>query len=101
LIHRSEDAEGVVLALEGELDVTTAPELEECLSEMIAESHARILLDLHELRFVDSAGVSVLIRAKNQAAAEGRQLVLRRPTAQVHAVFAVVGLVEWLVFDDH
>jgi ABC-type transporter Mla MlaB component len=53
-----------------------------------------------ELRFVDSAGVSVLIRAKNQAAAEGRQLVLRQPTAQVHAIFALVGLVAWLVFDD-
>jgi anti-anti-sigma factor len=90
----------VVLTLAGELDIVTAPELEQCLSEILAEPHARVLLDLHELKFVDSAGVSVLIRAKNQAAEDGRQLVLRRPTAQVHDVFAVVGLVDWLVFDD-
>jgi anti-sigma B factor antagonist len=99
-ITRADDARGVVLALVGELDVTTAPELERRLSELDAQAPARVVLDLNELSFVDSAGVSVLIKAKKQAGANGRELVLQRPTAQVHRVFALVGMVDWLVFEE-
>jgi anti-anti-sigma regulatory factor len=49
---------------------------------------------------VDSAGVSVLIKAKKEADEDGSQFLLRRPTAQVHRVFALVGMVDWLVFDE-
>jgi anti-anti-sigma factor len=100
LINRSDDAQGVVLALSGELDVASAPELEKCLSELLAEGHPRVLLDLKELSFVDSPGISVLVRAKREAETAGRPLVLRRPTAQLHQVFALVGLVDWLDFEE-
>ena len=98
-IERSDDEHGVVLSLSGELDAITAPELEGRLGEIMTASSGRVLLDLRDLKFVDSAGVSVLIKAKNESEASGRELVLRRPTAQVHDVFAVVGLVEWLTFE--
>jgi anti-sigma B factor antagonist len=100
LIHRNDDAEGVVLTLSGELDVATAPDLEQVLEEILAQSPRRLLLDLDELTFVDSAGVSVLIRAKKAAEANGCRVVLRRPTAQLHRVFAVVGLANWLVAEE-
>jgi anti-anti-sigma factor len=58
------------------------------------------MLELSELSFVDSAGVSVLIKAKKEAEADGSQFILRRPTAQVHRVFALVGMVDWLVFEE-
>ena len=98
-INRRDGAGGVVLALSGELDVVSAPELELCLNEVLAEPHDRVVLDLSELAFVDSAGVSVLIKAKQDADSSGHMLVLARPTEQVHRVFALVGLADWLVFD--
>jgi anti-anti-sigma factor len=58
------------------------------------------MLELSELSFVDSAGVSVLIKAKKEAEEDGSQFILRRPTAQVHRVFALVGMVDWLVFEE-
>jgi anti-anti-sigma factor len=99
-VTRSDDAAGVVLALHGELDVAAAPQLEKLLDEIRAERHRRVMVDLSDLSFVDSAGVSVLIKAKKEADEDGSQFVLRRPTAQVHRVFAVVGMVDWLVFDE-
>jgi hypothetical protein len=42
----------------------------------------------------------VLIRAKRDAEERGRPLVLRRPTEQLHSVFAVVGLADWLASGD-
>ncbi len=89
-----------MLELAGELDVVSAPALEQRLNEVLAESHARITLDLNELTFVDSAGVSVLIKAKQDAESGGRTLVLRRPTEQLHRVFALVGLADWLADED-
>jgi anti-sigma B factor antagonist len=99
-IIRDDDAQGVVLTLCGELDLASAPSLEKRLHEVIAEGPHRLLLDLNELSFVDSAGVTVLIRAKKEAESKGCQLVLQRPTAQLHRVFALVGLVDWLAFGE-
>jgi anti-sigma B factor antagonist len=90
----------VVLELVGELDVVSAPALEQHLDEVLAEPHARITLDLSGLEFVDSAGVSVLIKAKQEAEASGRALVLHRPNEQLHRVFSIVGLADWLVQED-
>jgi len=89
-----------VLALSGELDVVSAPELDLCLNEVMAEAPDRVVLDLSELAFVDSAGMSVLIKARQDAESAGRTLVLGRPTEQVHRVFALVGLADWLTFDS-
>ena len=89
-----------MLKLFGELDVVSAPKLKRTLDEVLEQPHARVMLDLNGLRFVDSAGVSVLIRAKQRAQANGRTLVLRRPTEQLERVFALVGLAEWLEIED-
>jgi anti-sigma B factor antagonist len=99
-IQRRDDDRGVVLALFGELDVVSAPTLEQTLSEVLEQPHARVMLDLNGLRFVDSAGVSVLIKAKQRAETHGRILVLRRPTEQLERVFALVGLADWLEIED-
>lgn len=89
-----------MLALFGELDVVSAPTLEQTLSDVLGQPHARVMLDLNGLRFVDSAGVSVLIKAKQRAESNGRVLVLRRPTEQLERVFSLVGLADWLEIED-
>ena len=99
-VTRSDDAAGVVLALHGDLDVAAAPQLEKLLEAIRAERHQRVMVELSGLSFVDSAGVSVLIKAKKEADEDGSQFLLRRPTAQVHRVFALVGMVDWLIFDE-
>ncbi|MBV9604019.1 MAG: STAS domain-containing protein [Solirubrobacterales bacterium] len=88
-----------MLALFGELDVVSAPKLQETLDRVLSRPHARVMLDLNGLRFVDSAGVSVLIKAKQRADTDGQTLVLRRPTEQLERVFALVGLADWLAVE--
>ncbi len=99
-IQRRDDERGVVLVLFGELDMVSAPELEHILNDVLAQPHTRVLLDLNGLRFADSAGVSVLIKAKQDFEANGRSLLLRRPTEQLERVFALVGLANWLAYED-
>jgi anti-sigma B factor antagonist len=99
-ITRSNEDGAVVLALSGELDVITAPDLAQELDALAAEACPRVLLELSGLSFVDSAGVSVLVKARHTAEATGRRLILRNPTEQVHQVFSVLGLASWLAYED-
>lgn len=99
-INCRDDDVGIVLALVGELDVISAPDLARRLETVLAQPHPRVVLELSELRFVDSAGVSVLIKAKRDFESRGRTLVLRHPTEHLERVFALVGLADWLAYGD-
>ena len=99
-ITRTDDGDAVVLALSGELDVISAPDLAEQLDELAASACPRVVLELSRLSFVDSAGVSVLVKARHEAEANGRRLILRGATEEVHQVFSVLGLAGWLDGED-
>ena len=86
-ITRSNDDPGVVLALAGELGGREHVELAEQLDALAADACPRVLLDLSRLSFVDSSGVSVLVKARHEAEATGRRLILRGASEQVHQVF--------------
>lgn len=88
------------MTLSGELDASSASGLEEQLLALQGEGAARVVLDLSGLRFVDSAGVSVLVKAKRDADERGDTLILCQPTPQVHGVFAMLGLAQWLSYEN-
>jgi anti-sigma B factor antagonist len=99
-IKRRRDGHGTVLALQGELDLASAPELELHLDEIEARSPGRILLDLRSLNFMDCTGVSLIVRAQQTARANGHLLALRRGPYQVQRLFQLTGLLEHLKFLD-
>ena len=68
-----------VLHVHGELDVETAPVLREACSDAVSDGHTSLILDLSDVPFIDSSGLSVLISAQRVVRlAEGR---LRLATA--------------------
>lgn len=72
----------------GELDIATAPALEQTLRD--AELRARlVVLDLRELTFTDSCGVHVIINASVRANQAGRRLVIVRGPAQADRLFTL------------
>jgi anti-sigma B factor antagonist len=73
------------LRVTGELDIATAPQLAEMLRQA-EECYRRVVLDLRELTFMDSAGVHVIFDATLRATAAGRRLVLVRGPSQVDRV---------------
>ena len=60
----------------GELDLATAPALEEALSRAFDGDHARVVLDLRELEFIDSSGLRTLLTARRQAEDAGQRFSL-------------------------
>ena len=71
------------LALRGELDVATAPELEEHLMLVERDDIEAVLLDLRELTFVDSAGLQTILNARSRAAENGHRFDLVGPNEHV------------------
>jgi anti-anti-sigma factor len=89
-IERHEHA--VVVALEGEIDVSNAAEIERSIVDASRDT-ARLVVDLGRLEYLDSAGVAFLHRIARLRRDEGRLLVLVvPPTAFARRVIEVTRL---------
>lgn len=99
-IHSELDAQGIVLALTGELDLASAPELGRQLRELGCTHPGRLLIDLSGLDFMDSTGIALLIRAQGSANSNGHRLTLRPGPAQVQRLFELTGACAHFTFED-
>lgn len=91
----SEQVEGSIraFAVRGELDMSTAPELERGLEQALADPGASILVDLSECEFIDSTGIALIVRAWQRLSEEGeRQLALASGDHQVRRLLKITGV---------
>jgi anti-sigma B factor antagonist len=82
----------VVVLLAGELDLATAPRLRDHLALFSESGQNEITLDLADLDFIDSTGLSVLVMAYTRAQASGGGMAIRNPPAAVMRIFEITGL---------
>jgi anti-anti-sigma factor len=80
-----------VVRLRGELDVATAPDLERALLKP-RPAGEQVVLDLGELRFMDSTGLSVLLRAAVAAKEGDWEIVLRAVPPNIRRLFEIAGV---------
>ncbi len=80
-----------MLVLHGELDIATAPELVEILHRMRRQRHA-VVLDLAEITFMDSTGLTTLMDAHLAAEGTGWSFEIRRASQAVRRVFDLAGV---------
>ena len=88
--------DGGLVLVAGELSLAEAPMLEQRLTELLAGTPPAIVVDLAGVEFIDSSGLSVLIRAQQQASARGVPFGVRNPRSQAHRLFSLTGLEERL-----
>jgi anti-sigma B factor antagonist len=85
----------LVLIVEGEVDLATAPLLDDELARARATRAETIVIDLLRVSFMDSSGLHVLI--KHAGSREGPQRVqLTKGSPQVQRLFEVAGLLDHL-----
>ena len=85
---------GDVLTLAGEIDAHTAPELRHAISQL--NTDADVELDMSDVGFIDSSGLRVILEAHDSSSANGRRLVLSRPSRAVRRLIEISGLNEHL-----
>ena len=86
----------VRVALRGELDVATAPKVEEALEVVAGYEPEEVVLDLGELRFIDSAGTRALLSAAERARQQWAFRV-ENPPPPVVRVFEFLGVKDKLL----
>jgi anti-anti-sigma factor len=86
----------VHVALTGELDISTAQQLEDDLRRVESERPELIVLDLQQLSFMDSSGLRLLIMADARAREDERRLAIVRGNEMVHRVMRLTRLDERL-----
>lgn len=91
-IHEVSDQGVPVLAMRGEIDLSSAPRLREALLRLQTGEPSVVVLDLSEVTFLDSTGLGILIGAlkRIQTAGGELRLVINRPN--LLKVFEITGL---------
>lgn len=80
-----------VIRLRGELDIESAPDLERALLRS-RPAGARVVLDLAELKFMDSTGLRVLLRARAAADEGSWEISLRNVPPTIRRLFDMTGV---------
>lgn len=99
-VHKSESDGRVTLSLQGELDIGSAERVERVVREQESEGCRELILDLQELRFIDSSGLRLIISAQARAEEGGWDLAIVPGPERVHRVFRIAGLADRLPFTE-
>lgn len=83
----------VEISPRGEIDVDTAHEVREAVAGVLADCRpAQINLNLRQVSFIDSVGISALVSGFQAAEVGGVKLVVTEPSQFVHRQLWVTGL---------
>lgn len=81
-----------VVRARGEVDIYTGPSLRGVLREALATDATKVTIDMTDVSFIDSSGLSVIVGAHKKAEDRGIELILQRPTARVVRLLELTGL---------
>jgi anti-sigma B factor antagonist len=88
-----------VVSVRGEVDLVSCDELRRALHEAL-QSSTHAVVDLAELSFIDSSGLSVLVDAHRKARDAGGVLVVRNPTPMLRRLLDITRLDSLLVVEN-
>ena len=80
----------------GELDLSTAPRLDELFASLADEGVLDVTVDLADLDFIDSSGLQVLVVGLKRLREQGGDLGLRSPRPSTRRVLEITGLTSLL-----
>ena len=90
-----------VLAVDGEIDIATAPRMIAALNEVLAEIESPLVVDLSRVVFMDSTGLALLINARRRVVRRKQGFAIVCPSGPIARVFEIADMVESLrVFPD-
>ncbi|MEO7555177.1 MAG: STAS domain-containing protein [Acidimicrobiales bacterium] len=88
----------VVVSVSGELDIATADQLWQAI-ETATQRSRRLVIDLSRTTFIDSTGLSVLVRAHRRLGGAPEALTLRGPSALARKVLDISGISQMVTIE--
>jgi anti-sigma B factor antagonist len=90
---------GPEIAVSGDLDVSTADHLWDVLGGLV-DGGDTVVLDLTELEFMDSSGLSTIIRAVKASRKGGGDVIVRSPTRAVYRLLQISAVDQILTIES-
>ncbi|HCK80474.1 MAG TPA: STAS domain-containing protein [Candidatus Competibacter sp.] len=98
--HRTVDGIDVI-ALAGRLVMADVPQVRQRLLETVERGGGKLILDLAEVGFMDSSGLSVLVSTFKAARLKDGEVVLLHPSPTVRSLIELTRLQQiFSIFDD-
>jgi anti-sigma B factor antagonist len=82
----------VVVALAGDIDIHTAPEIRDRLAQLRSAGSTSVVVDLSGVNFLDSSALGALVAAHRDFTDAGGSLKIAAPRAHVLKVFRITRL---------
>jgi anti-sigma B factor antagonist len=99
-VEVTSDGRSTVITVSGELDLASSAALEDELGRVSASGVERVVIDLRELEFMDSTGLSTLVKAHQRAEQAGQEFGLVRGPQQVQRLLSLTGVEERMRIAD-
>lgn len=94
-IKNKQDGAALILEIEGRVDTTTSPELQNKILEAF-KSTKELVLDFAKVAYISSAGLRALLIGQKTASSKGASMALRHVSAAVMQVLESVGFAKIL-----
>ena len=88
------------VAVVGELDMATAPQLTDVIEALASTGPPRVVVDLSGVSFMDSSGIGALCQAQSTLEAGGGVLVLGPVSNRVQSVLQMAELGDAFVLES-
>jgi anti-sigma B factor antagonist len=92
-VRQTDGASGVsVVDLNGEIDVYTSPKVKETITDLIDKGHYSLVINLENVRYIDSTGLGVLIGGLKRVREHSGTVHLVCTNPQIKKIFDITGL---------
>jgi anti-sigma B factor antagonist len=96
-INKIANGNELTIALEGRLDTTTAPQLDDELKSAL-DGVAKLEFNFEKLEYISSAGLRVLLSAQKVMNKQG-SMVIKNVNEEIQEIFEVTGFVDILTIE--
>ena len=96
-INKTANGNELTIALEGRLDTTTAPQLDDELKSAL-DGVAKLEFNFEKLEYISSAGLRVLLSAQKVMNKQG-SMVIKNVNEEIQEIFEVTGFVDILTIE--
>jgi anti-sigma B factor antagonist len=99
-VHVRVDGADVNLELVGEFDMSAVESFRSCAEGALDCNGGAIVVDLADVTFIDSTGISALLEMRRRLDAEGRELRVENVSSPAARIFELTGLTDVFVDGD-
>lgn len=97
VIEHKRENNKLIVALEGRLDTTTSPQLEDFLKEQLG-GETELVFDMEQLEYLSSAGLRVLLKTQKQMNTQG-DMTICNVNEVIREIFEVTSFINILTIE--